>query len=101
MNETMTKVRDLIQRDIGVTVEGVVKVFDRASLVTEMKEYVVTDKIEEELKRIFDTFTQVSETLRHGGHGAGRYGPVGVRFLRIGQVALRQGRWPPVSEHAV
>lgn len=63
----MTKVRDLIQRDIGVTVEGVVKVFDRASLVTEMKEYVVTDKIEEELKRIFDTFTQVSETLRHGG----------------------------------
>ena len=62
-----TKVRDLIQRDIGVTVEGVVKVFDRASLVTEMREYVVTDKIEEELKRIFDTFTHVSETLRRGG----------------------------------
>ena len=64
----MTAVRDLIQRDIGVKVEGVVKVFDQASLVTEMREYVVTDKIEDELKRIFDTFTQVSETLRHGGH---------------------------------
>ena len=64
----MTTVRDLIQRDIGVKVEGVVKVFDQASLVTEMREYVVTDKIEDELKRIFDTFTQVSETLRHGGH---------------------------------
>ena len=63
----MTTVRDLIQRDIGVTVEGVVKVFDRASLATEMREYVVTDKIEEELKSIFDTFTHVSETLRHGG----------------------------------
>ena len=63
----MTTVRDLIQRDIGVTVEGVVKVFDRASLLTEMREYVVTDKIEEELKRIFDAYTQVSETLRHGG----------------------------------
>ena len=63
----MTTIRDLIQRDIGVTVEGVVKVFDQASLVTEMQEYVVTDKIEDELKRIFDTFTQVSETLRHGG----------------------------------
>ena len=63
----MTTVRDLIQRDIGVTVEGVVKVFDRASLATEMREYVVTDKIEEELKSIFDTFTHISETLRHGG----------------------------------
>ena len=63
----MTTVRDLIQRDIGVKVEGVVKVFDQASLDTEMREYVVTDKIENELKRIFDTFTQVSERLRHGG----------------------------------
>jgi hypothetical protein len=32
-----------------------------------MREYVVTDKIEDELKRIFDAFTQVSETLRRGG----------------------------------
>ena len=63
----MTTVRDLIQRDIGVKVEGVVKVFDHASLATEMREYVVTDKIEDELKRVFDTFTQVSETLRHNG----------------------------------
>ena len=63
----MTTVRDLIQRDIGVKVEGVVKVSDRDSLATEMREYVVTDKIEDELKRIFDTFTQASETLRHGG----------------------------------
>ena len=63
----MTTVRDLIQRDIGVSVEGVVKVFDRDSLATEMREYVVTDKIENELKHIFDTFTQVSETLRHSG----------------------------------
>ena len=62
----MTTVRDLIQRDVGVKVEGVVKVFDRDSLATEMQEYVVTDKIEDELKRICDTFTQVSERLRHG-----------------------------------
>jgi len=63
----MTKVRDIIKRDIGVKVEGVVKVFDRASLATEIREYVVTDKIEEELKRIFDTFTYVSAMLRRGG----------------------------------
>ncbi len=63
----MTIVRDLIKRDIGIRVEGVVKVFDRLALATEIREYVVTDKIEDELKRIFDTFTHVSETLRRGG----------------------------------
>lgn len=63
----MTMVRDLIKRDIGVKIEGVVKVFDRAALAEEIREYVVTDKIEDELKRIFDTFTHTSETLRRGG----------------------------------
>jgi hypothetical protein len=42
-------------------------VFDRSALANEVREYVVTDKIEDELKRIVDTFTQVSETLRRGG----------------------------------
>ena len=63
----MATVRDIIKRDIGVKVEGVVKVFDRSALANEVREYVVTDKIEGELKRIVDTFTQVSETLRRGG----------------------------------
>ena len=63
----MTTVREVIQRDVGRQVEGVVKVFDQSALAAEMREYVVTDKIEDELKRIFDTFTQVSETLRRGG----------------------------------
>jgi len=62
----MSTVREIIKRDIGVKVEGVVKVFDRATLGAEMREYVVTDKIEEELRRIFDTFAYVSETLRRG-----------------------------------
>jgi hypothetical protein len=63
----MTTVREIIKRDIGVKVEGVVKVFDRSTLANEVREYVVTDKIEDELKRVFDTFTQVSEALRRGG----------------------------------
>ena len=62
-----TKIKDLIRRDISVKVEGVVKVYDRSSLASEIREYVVTDKIEDDLKRIVDTFTQVSETLRRGG----------------------------------
>lgn len=65
----MTTIRDIIRRDIGVKVEGVVKVFDRSALAGEVREYVVTDKIEDELKKIFDTFTLVSETLRRGGAG--------------------------------
>jgi hypothetical protein len=60
-------IRDLIKRDIGSKVEGVVKVFDRDSLATEFHEYVVTDKIEEDAKSLIDCFTQQSETLRRGG----------------------------------
>lgn len=63
----MTMIRDIIKRDIGVKIEGVVKVFDRSALASEVREYVVTDKIEEDLKRILDTFTLASETLRRGG----------------------------------
>jgi hypothetical protein len=66
-NQHTTTVREVIKRDIGVKIEGVVKVFDRSALSSEVREYVVTDKIEDELKRIVDTFTQVSETLRRGG----------------------------------
>lgn len=61
------QIRDLIKRDIGVKVEGVVKVFDRAALATEVREYVVTDKIEDELKAILDCFALQSDTLRRGG----------------------------------
>ena len=63
----MATVREVIQRDLGRQVEGVVKVFDRSALADELREYVVTGKIEDELKRIFDTFTHASETLRRGG----------------------------------
>lgn len=65
----MAKIHEVIKRDIGVKVEGVVKVFDDSALATEIREYVVTDKIEHELKRVLDTFTQVSETLRRGSTG--------------------------------
>jgi|GEM_PF-781485 len=61
-------IKDLIRRDISVKVEGVVKVFDRSALASEILEYVVTDKIEDEIKRIVDTFTQVSDVLRRGGN---------------------------------
>ena len=63
----MKTIRETIKRDLGVKIEGVVKVFDRAALETEIREYVVTDKIEAELKRIFDTFTYTSDMLRRGG----------------------------------
>jgi hypothetical protein len=46
-------IREIIKRDIGVKIEGVVKVFDRAALASEFREYVVTDKIEDEFKKIF------------------------------------------------
>ena len=47
----MKTIRETIQRDLGEKIEGVVKVFDLSSLAPEIREYVVTDKIEEELKK--------------------------------------------------
>ncbi|MBK8058263.1 MAG: BREX system P-loop protein BrxC [Gemmatimonadetes bacterium] len=67
VSHDLTTIRDILRRDIGVKIEGVVKVFDRATLASEIREYVITDKIEDELKRILDTFAHVSETLRRGG----------------------------------
>ncbi len=63
----MTTIADVIKRDLGVKVEGVVKVYDDATLAGELREYVVTDRIELELRRILDTFTLTSQTLRRGG----------------------------------
>lgn len=65
--DQMTTIRETIKRDIGVKVEGVVKVFDNVALANEIREYVVTDRIEAELRNIFETFTHVSEMLRRGG----------------------------------
>jgi hypothetical protein len=65
----MTKIRELIKRDIGIKVEGVVKVFDRSAFAGEVREYVVTDKIEDELKKIVDTLTNASDAIRRGGVG--------------------------------
>lgn len=62
-------IKDFIQRDLSQKVEGVVKVFDSSSIASEVREYVLTDKGEDQFKQIFDTFTQVSETIRRGGKG--------------------------------
>ena len=90
-------IREIIKRDIGVKIEGVVKVFDRAALASEFREYVVTDKIEDELKRIFDTFTQVSDTLRRGGRPR-RHGDVGFGVLWVRKISLCQGPGIPPAE---
>ena len=90
----MTTVREIIKRDIDQKVEGVVKVFDQSSLATEIREYVVTDKIEEELKRIFDTFTQVSGTIRRGGAARDVVGMWISGFFGSGKSHWAHSRFP-------
>lgn len=90
-------IREIIKRDIGIKIEGVVKVFDRAALASEFREYVVTDKIEDELKKIFDTFTQVSDTCAVGPPPR-RHGNVGIGILWVRNISLRQGSWIPPTE---
>jgi len=90
-------IRSVIKRNIGEKIEGVVKVFDPSTLATELREYVVTDKIEEELKKVFDVFTHTSETHRSGGTPRDVMG-MWVGLLRLRQVALRQSARLPSSE---
>lgn len=103
-----TTIRDLIRRDVSLRLEGVVKVFDRSSLETELREYVVTDKIEEELKRILDTYAHVSSTLRHGGTTrdvcgiwiSGFFGSGKSHFAKILGYLLQNDRVAPASAEA-
>lgn len=105
----MATVRDIIKRDIGVKVEGVVKVFDRSALANEVREYVVTDKIEDELKRIVDTFTQVSETLRRGGAArdvmgmwvSGFFGSGKSHFAKVLGYVLQNDELGPDGERCI
>lgn len=57
-------IRDLFVRDLGRKIEGVVKVYDYASLAQEIREFVLTDWTEEKLKNILDTFTESLDARR-------------------------------------
>jgi hypothetical protein len=57
-------IRDLFVRDLGRKIEGVVKVYDQAALAQEIREFVLTDWIEEKLKDILDTFTESLDARR-------------------------------------
>lgn len=57
-------IRDLFVRDLGQKIEGVVKVYDQASLVQEIREFVLTDWTEEKLKNVLDTFTESLDARR-------------------------------------
>ncbi|MFY9820346.1 MAG: BREX system P-loop protein BrxC [Thermoanaerobaculia bacterium] len=57
-------IRDLFVRDLGRTIEGVVKVYDEAALGEEIREFVLTDSTEEWLKKLLDTFAESLDRRR-------------------------------------
>ena len=57
-------IRDLFVRDLGRKIEGVVKVYDRAALAQEIREFVLTDWTEEKLKQFLDTFAESLDARR-------------------------------------
>ena len=104
----MTTVREIIKRDIGVRSKVSSRCFDRSALANEVREYVVTDKIEDELKRIVDTFTQVSETLRRGGASrdvvgmwvSGFFGSGKSHFAKVRLTSSKMTRSAPKAKRA-
>ena len=57
-------IRDLFVRDLSTRIEGVVKVYDHAALAQEIRDFVLTDSLEKELKTILDAFTESLDARR-------------------------------------
>jgi hypothetical protein len=70
-NKTM-KIRDVIARDLSKKIEPAVKVYDRANLLEDLKQFVITDALARELRKFLDNFTySLEQRIRTGDGGDG------------------------------
>lgn len=60
-------IRELLQRDLGQKIEPVVKVYDRAHLAEDLRQFVITDSLARELRKFFDAFTESLQSRIRGG----------------------------------
>jgi hypothetical protein len=68
----VSTIRDVLARDPGYRIEPVVKVYDRAHLLEDLRQFVLTDSLARELKKFFDGFTEsLRARIRRGNPGDG------------------------------
>src|SRR5438270_10862843 len=65
-------VADLLARDVSQRIEPVVKVYDLDRLADDLRQFVITNTLAEELKKFLDSFTEsLRARLRGGRSGDG------------------------------
>ena len=69
MNNERMKIRDVIARDLSRKIEPAVKVYDRANLLEDLKQFVITDALARELRKFLDNFTYTLEQRIKTGDG--------------------------------
>src|SRR5690349_17697920 len=62
-------VRDVLGRDLTRRIEPVVKVYDRALLAEDLRQFVITDSLARELRKFTDEFTGSLRARIQGGSG--------------------------------
>ena len=72
MNNERMKIRDVIARDLSRKIEPAVKVYDRANLLEDLKQFVITDALARELRKFLDNFTySLEQRIKTGDGGDG------------------------------
>ena len=78
-------VKDIFKRDIGRTIDGVIKVDESEDIKNELEEYVVTKKIDEYIRNFF-SLIQAIDSNKESNTGvwiSGYYGSGKSHFLKI------------------
>ncbi|MEW6745481.1 MAG: BREX system P-loop protein BrxC [Planctomycetota bacterium] len=65
----MLKLKDLFARDIGRRIDPVVKVYDRLTLLEDIRQFVITASVEKSLDRFLDEFVRSLDQRTRGGRG--------------------------------
>lgn len=69
MANEATRVRDVLARDLTQKIEPVVKVYDRAHLAEDLRQFVITDSLAREMDKFLSAFVESLESRMRGGSG--------------------------------
>ena len=91
----MTSIGDLFQRDITRPIDGVIKADDRAGLMMELDEYVITNEISKRLSAFLEEYNNYSS--KNGVWSSGFFGSGKSHLLKMLSLALEKAKVDKVS----
>ena len=91
----MTSIGDLFQRDITRPIDGVIKADDRAGLMMELDEYVITNEISKRLSDFLEEYNNYSN--KNGVWISGFFGSGKSHLLKMLSLALEKAKVDEVS----